>query len=239
MIKVKRLPEPQCLVENGRDWTAEYLAARSAWESPSSDANLKVLKQNKDLAERRYNQPEVKQVLTTMFHGKCAFCESAIAHIAYPHIEHYRPKDLEPQLCFDWNNLLLACSVCNGKQYKSNKFPLTDQGEAILNPCEDDPDEHLSFICEPDEFTALNMLTVVRSKSQRGEITIETLGLNRISLLKHRNEKLLPYFVYVAEKARDGDATAKGLLIKACQAQFEFAAFARTLWKTYLGEDPF
>ena len=39
-----------------------------------------------------YAGKEVKDALIGMQHGKCAFCESRITHIAYGDVEHFRPK---------------------------------------------------------------------------------------------------------------------------------------------------
>nr|WP_239015299.1 AAA family ATPase [Archangium violaceum] len=68
--------------------------------------------------------------------GKCAFCESQLAHISYGDVEHFRPKAGWRQeeggplgrpgyywLAYEWTNLFLACTLCN-QQFKRNLFPL-------------------------------------------------------------------------------------------------------------------
>ena len=107
MIRVKRGPKPQVLLEKEVVWKAKIGAA----STPNA----------REKAQRRYQHKQIKEALTAMFHGKCAYCESAITHIDYGHIEHFRPKALTEfyELAVDWDNLLLACGRCNGPE---NKF---------------------------------------------------------------------------------------------------------------------
>src|SRR5713226_8163541 len=112
MIKVQRTPAPTILNKKRTEW----LFALQQANSPKERAR----------AENKYRHPKIKEALVSLFHGKCAYCESHITHIDYGHIEHYRPKS-GPQgraeLCFEWTNLLLACGVCNGAEFKQNGFP--------------------------------------------------------------------------------------------------------------------
>jgi uncharacterized protein (TIGR02646 family) len=130
----------------------------------------------------KYNKPYVKKALREIFHDKCAYCEAKITHVTYPHIEHYRPKKKYPRYTFTWDNLLLACAKCNGKEYKGDEFPLKDGDEnkpLLLNPCEDEPAQHLVF--EQARLVPL---------SERGQKTCDLLGLNRDELFDRRREHL-------------------------------------------------
>lgn len=75
---------------------------------------------------KAYKHSDVKEALTVLFHGKCAYCESKVSGSSQTDIEHYRPKggvkDAEDAgidhpgywwLGMDWNNLLLSCMHCN------------------------------------------------------------------------------------------------------------------------------
>ncbi|QZT36883.1 hypothetical protein K5X82_16850 [Halosquirtibacter xylanolyticus] len=66
---------------------------------------------------------------------KCYYCESTGEQGAALQVEHYRPKakvidDNSPSedgyywLGNEWSNLLLACSKCNDRSAKGNKFPI-------------------------------------------------------------------------------------------------------------------
>ncbi|ULO04734.1 hypothetical protein H1230_16325 [Paenibacillus sp. 19GGS1-52] len=102
-----------------------------------------------------YDEPDVRQKLTELFHRKCAYCESFYAGTGLLEIEHFRPKaevkqarDVPKQrtgyywLAWEWKNLLPSCHNrnCVINQYvvggdtpevkvlrgKGNLFPLLD-----------------------------------------------------------------------------------------------------------------
>jgi uncharacterized protein (TIGR02646 family) len=224
MIKVQRVIAPTDLTKNAVKWTQKYL---ECCDDLNKNPKSMDLKKKKELSENKYRHSAIQKVLKeAMFHGKCAFCERKRD---YPHIEHFRPKTDFPSLCFEWNNLLLACEVCNGTSYKGTKFPIDAAGIPLfINPCDEDPNDHLDFIIEADTASELGFIARVKSKTIKGETTRTELGLDRPFLLKERAEHLMPY-LYIAEKARAGDLEAKALLAKACAAEYIFAAFARTL----------
>jgi uncharacterized protein (TIGR02646 family) len=230
MIAVLRKATPQSLVDNAAAWTADYLAARAALVADPKSIPLKKLK---DKAENKYRQTDVKEALQGMFHDKCCFCERKRD---YPHIEHFNPKDSAPELCFDWLNLLYACEVCNGATFKGTKFPLAADGTPLfINPCTDNPDDHLDFVCEQDAAAEHGFIAILKGKTDKGNTTKDVLGLNRINLLKERNHHIAPYYLKLAIMAREGDQTAKDLLDRACQSHNIFAAFMRGLRATIVG----
>lgn len=233
MIAVTRTDTPQSLAQNATTWTTEYIAARTAL---AADPKSVTLKNEKKQAEGKYAQADVKQALKDMFHNKCCFCERKRD---YPHIEHFRPKETYPDLCFIWENLLSACEVCNGATYKGVKFPLAADGTPLfLNPCEDNPEDHIDFVCEQDDAAEDRFIAVLKGKTDKGKTTIKELGLNRINLIKERSQYIAPYYVTLALLARDGDPIAKDLLDKACQSHHPYTAFMRTLKTTFVGETP-
>ncbi len=143
-------------------------------------------------------------MLRQIFEYKCCYCESQLGLSSEGEIEQFRPKgtvlDKEGRhshrywyLSADWRNLYLACPVCN--RNKNTRFPL--EGESapegwsydrviafeqplLLDPCYDDPDEHLAIA--PDG--RLIGLT------ERGLTTIETLILNREALVLARQMEI-------------------------------------------------
>lgn len=159
-----------------------------------------------------HRQRQVRDALSQVFSGKCAYCESKL-YFGPGDVEHYRPKSpvVESKghegywwLASRWENLLLVCIDCNRPRQhgasisgKGNRFPLVNErnrayvpGDEImeqpllLNPCVDKPEKWLIFDRDGS----------VASKHLRGQATIELLGLNRPSLVKARKstaEKLL------------------------------------------------
>ena len=169
----------------------------------------------------KYDEDDVREKLDTMFHSKCAYCESLPKGTGLMEIEHFRPKAKVLQerggairrtgyywLAWEWENLLPSCHNCNSVIYqyivggdspevkvlrgKGNLFPLADDNMRIshhenhkyldkelpllLNPCVDDPKNHLEYSDEGH----------IYSRSDKGYISIITYGLDRKELFKDR-----------------------------------------------------
>jgi uncharacterized protein (TIGR02646 family) len=210
MIRVTRITEPEVLAQNKAAWLRDLEAATTA--------------QQRKQAEVRYAHTSVKNALKTMFHGKCAYCESKILHVGFGDIEHFRPKSALAyrDRIFDWDNLLLACSVCNGAGCKGTRFPEADAGGPPVDPCADDPNEHLAFVYDESA-----QLANVAYKTERGQVTRDLFGLNRPDLRKRRSEFVRKLAALAQFAPEDGEATA--LLAEAVKDNAEYAAFARGL----------
>lgn len=114
---------------------------------------------------------------------------------------HFRPKmmamDLQGNvsqdhywwLAYEWSNLYLACAPCNS--LKATRFPiqaasraipesplktLADERALLLDPCTDQPEEHLVFLTDG----------AVAGDTEQGITTIEVYGLNRAQLTGSR-----------------------------------------------------
>ena len=89
----------------------------------------------------------VKISLTEMCSGskRCAYCEDAPAD----EVEHIYPKDLFPDLCFEWANYLYACGTCNGP--KNNQFAIIrlDNQEIIHLDGTTEPPDGQSLLINP------------------------------------------------------------------------------------------
>jgi len=200
MIAVTRSQKPEILERKEQDWLAALHRAVTVAE--------------KENATNKYRHAQIKDALDALFHGKCAYCESKIKHVAYPHIEHYRPKSKFPNLTFDWENLLLACGVCNSAEYKGDNFPEANDNGPYINPCLDKPEDHFQFV-----YDAKAKLANVYGKTGRGRLTEEAFGLNRPDLRTYRSKKI-ETLVCLARLART-DTEAQFLLDEAKQADAE------------------
>jgi uncharacterized protein (TIGR02646 family) len=207
MIKVARSPKPAILERKQQAWTRALLSA-------STDAE-------KRKAEAKYKHRSIKDVLVAMFHGKCTYCESKISHVDYGHIEHFKPKSRFPDLTFEWTNLLLSCPICNGPEYKGDRFPEGSEGGPLINPCDDKPEEHFQFI-----FDSVAKLASVIGKTTRGQTTERVLGLNRSNLREYRSKVIMT--LYVLSDYAKTDPDAQTLLAEACLDEGEYAAFVRS-----------
>ncbi len=208
MIRVFRSSKPAILLKKEREWLDVLHRAAT----PTAREN----------ALSKYRHKEIQSVLSSMFHGKCAYCESHIGHISFAHIEHYRPKSKFPDLAFDWDNLLLACGMCNSTGYKGDEFPESDDGGPIINPCQEEPEDHFDF-----KYDVGTKIASVYGKTQRGKTTETLLGLNRKELREYRSRQITR-LAALANLAQS-DPEAQRLLEEACKDEAEYAAFARTL----------
>jgi uncharacterized protein (TIGR02646 family) len=170
MIHLTKADEPTVLQENAMLWTEVILDKLASGEEPTA-------------AEKsRYRHPQVKAQLIAETGGKCAYCESKLLHVHHGDVEHIYPKSLDPLRTFEWENLTLACEVCN--QSKSNNDPLLKH---IIDPYAVDPEQHLTF---------LGPLIVSRG-TMLGNCTREMLKLTRAGLNEQRQrqvERLLLIF---------------------------------------------
>jgi hypothetical protein len=161
MIKLTKEPKPKILLENAVAWTASLLSKLAAGIEPTA-------------AEKtRYRHKDIKSVLEKETSGKCAYCESKLKHIHHGDVEHIYPKSLDPSRQLEWENLTLACEICN--QNKSNRDPHL---EFIIDPYVKDPDQHIFFF-GPMAFSL---------GTAEGVSSITLLDLNRPELVVMRNE---------------------------------------------------
>jgi uncharacterized protein (TIGR02646 family) len=84
-------------------------------------AQGKTIKTAEDI--KGYAPSDVKIKLETIFHKKCAFCESDTKAGAVYDTEHFRPKKNYYWLAYEWSNFLLSCQRCN-REYKLGRFPI-------------------------------------------------------------------------------------------------------------------
>jgi hypothetical protein len=168
MIRINQQPIPAFLRNNANRWTQILLQAIAAKGGDVSKVPANYW--------NKYRKPYIKRALEHDFLGKCAYCESKVTHVAYQHIEHYKPKKKFPRSTFEWRNLLLSCPICNGVEYKGDNFPLDDDGNPMLiNPYTDYPFEHIRFIAG----RAIGIST-------RGQATVQLIGLFRDGLYERR-----------------------------------------------------
>jgi uncharacterized protein (TIGR02646 family) len=208
MIRVNRGPAPAVLTRNQKTWDKALARART--------------KKALTRAQSRYRHRDIKEALDAAFHGKCAYCESKIRHVDYGDIEHFRPKSKYPAKTFDWANLLLACGVCNGTEHKGEAFPLKAAGGPLINPCAEEPSDHLSF-----DYDTSTQLASVYGRTPRGVTTEHQLGLNRPDLRAYRS-KYLEKLWFIARQAAV-DPQARKLLDEATDPSAPYSAFAVAL----------
>jgi uncharacterized protein (TIGR02646 family) len=156
MRDLTKIPEPRVLQDNAVIWTQEYKAAIAVGTKP----------------QERWRNRDITSALGEETYGKCAYCEAFIKAVAYPHVEHIIPKSVFADLVYSWENLTLACPVCN-----TNKGNYYSAADPLLHPYKDDPPLHIIFRGPMIQATLGDVL---------GERTILRLDLKRSELLVQR-----------------------------------------------------
>jgi uncharacterized protein (TIGR02646 family) len=248
VIKISKPPAPAVLQRRGRVKQAKHCADYD--RAPADyDAGTKTFAFDAVL----YGHTTVKQALIAAQHGKCCFCERKIG--GEGDVEHFRPKASFCQgkgfplerpgyywLAYDWDNLLLACPICN-QRFKKNYFPLADPAKRarnhrgdlaeekplFINPAEEDPARFIAFRQE---------IAYAIHGNRRAKETIRELGLNRENLSEERRDHLdrLIFLRQVldlegeyagTEKGRHILKEARAFLQKAILDSAKFTAMAR------------
>jgi uncharacterized protein (TIGR02646 family) len=153
-------------------------------------------------------------LLTRVFHGKCAYCETRISGGFFGDAEHFRPKGNVTVpgeqgkrgaqladgnahsgyywLAYDWQNLLPACQWCNN--LKSDQFPVEGSYEATPAPATralnevERPLLIYPYEDDPSQFIRFGKGGVVTpvNNHPKGLYTIRVLGLDRKELMDER-----------------------------------------------------
>lgn len=154
MIQITRkagVPIPNILTKKGIELATQMKIAYEAGERTFEfDKNI-------------YGHKEVKDQLIKIQNYKCCFCEAKIGHIDDGDVEHFRPKRAYKQkkgnalqypgyywLAYNWDNLFLACTKCNGRN-KLNLFPLINASNRATSHLKNITDENPIFIHPANE----------------------------------------------------------------------------------------
>jgi hypothetical protein len=163
MIKLSKTAEPPVLAANAAAWTTTLVTKLANGVVPTASDRT------------HYRHPQIKLALVAETHGKCAYCESKLLHIHHGDVEHIFPKSLDQSKSFVWQNLTLACEICN--QHKSDRDPYLQH---IIDPYLVEPSDHITF----------TGALVLSKGTDLGTCTRVILDLNRGELAERRKEKL-------------------------------------------------
>lgn len=136
MIQITKNPEPQVLIDNKATWTSNLLNLVAEYGSYAKIPDAK-----KKVALALYSHKDVIDALNSHDgSAKCVYCESYVRVTSYLNVEHFHPKSIYPNETFDWQNLFVGCTCCNGK-----KLNLDTVKEPFINPLSEDPEDYLTF----------------------------------------------------------------------------------------------
>ena len=166
---------------------------------------------------------------------RCMYCEDSAAD----EVEHFKPKDLYPEVAFVWRNYLYACGGCNGG--KDNHFsviapgtgelvnitrprgarvtPPSDGAAALIDPRRENPADFIVLDLRGTfEFTPVADAGTLEYR--RADYTIDVLRLNdRDYLTKARKEAMVTYEALLAryvELRQDGAPSREVARLRKC-----------------------
>jgi len=165
-----------------------------------------------------YKNPENKKALLEASFGKCMYCESKIDHVYFGDVEHIKPKGIYTHLTCEWSNLGYVCAKCNNE--KREKY--SDE-TPYINPYDENPENFL---------IALGEVYAVNRGSERGELTINDINLNRPELIERRRDRLNAVSKATIACMRTQNLTLRRIalnaVIKEAEADKEYSFFIKT-----------
>ena len=103
------------------------------------------------------------------------------------HIDHFKKRDLFPELTFDWDNLILDEHICGyGADYKDIHVKREDY-QFLINPIYEDPHEYLTYQIDGKMIPQKGLS---ENKKRKAETTIRIFNLNSPKLVNQRNSRL-------------------------------------------------
>lgn len=190
MHKVERNNPPKDLKKKSKDWI------KSMSKSLDFDVDIEWEKFKSTKLGK-----ETSENLKQMYANCCMYCEGTVGVTSYEQIEHFRPKSKYPELCFEYDNLHLACEICNNN--KSNKYK-----DEYIDPTLVNPREYIYY---------RNWEAV--GKNEIGTMMVELVKLNNDTRMRFRKAKLqiiqerLNVIVKYIENAKDNEDIKTLLLI--------------------------
>ena len=195
------LADLQAIIDSEPDFIQRVDKAKQLWKSKDKKHAQKV------------GFDEIREQLKSMCVAieVCNYCEANEA----TDIEHIYPKSFFPEVCFKWDNYILACKTCNSG-YKLDKcFVLEPNGEllevkrgtepkyktvAFINQRVENPNDFMILNTEVWQFEPLpNLCPADLHKTEK---TIEILELNiRDALIEGRKSEAKNYYNYLQRLA--------------------------------------
>lgn len=185
MIQITKTQKPSILVTNEQSWTQEYMGYINNQQTAP------------DNIVSRYRHKDIRSALENETHNKCAYCEAKIKPSSFGDVEHILPKKKYPQNIFNWDNLTLACEVCNRKYKKEHDNP------PLIHPYSDNPANHLV----PE-----GPMILPTPNDSKGDTTTTILQLNRDDLILKRAEKIKSLLALVDKWAAETNQAYKAIL---------------------------
>ena len=269
MIYLERPAPPIHLLDSGitQKWNTEIVQ----WAKRAVERQQLTLPEIKFPFQERDFGLELEKSLRITFAQKCVYCESVQEDTnSNFQLLYYRPFPNEANvknwqktlhyfwLAWQWPNMYLACPTCY-EHYMNNgrPFPVKNlraqpamcqsyqelfhvawlnetEKPLILDPCYDKPGQHIQYILKENSVE-------LKGISERGEVTISVLKLNRKQLGYARRKEANHFEQHVRaiwQKASSGKLSQADInkLIDKCEPNVPFAGLKRYILQQQLYE---
>lgn len=188
---------------------------------------------------RGHEKQEIRDALLGMQGHRCAYCERRTGEERdQGHIEHFRKQADQPALQLTWSNMFWSCldeRSCGKHKDKCDR-PLgtgpqaSFDNDALLNPCDDDPDGFLEFLVDGTVRPREGLSTQDLHRAQES-LRVFQLDANAF-LRQSRKDAVSPYVTAVDTLLRHGVEAVKGF-VASVQPQIDAAPFSAAI-KHYL-----
>lgn len=207
---------------------------------------------------------KVKEYLYESQYGKCCYCEQKKGE-GETDVEHFRPKAQVKEnnnhlgywwLAYEWDNLLIACKICNSNSNKGTQFPLKDENKrafteqdnikeeepVLINPLTENPEDFIKYDI-PEDFKSSQLMIKAVGKNARGDMTVNELtGINDKEALLARRHQFKSYSrLYRIFTASKNDPEERKEIIKEIKEEMQssnpFAGLARYYFSRLLKKE--
>ena len=161
MERIVRTDAPEFLKKKWQEWGHEWMEKLN-------------LKNNAVFSWRCHNKKgrkEIEKALCLMTDNHCSFCDAShMGPRLKPTIEHFRPKSKFPEIAYQWENLFIACSLC---QEKGDHFE-----ETLLKPDEESYSFDRYFDIDWETGKLIPNIDSSPEDQERAKTTIKLFRLN-------------------------------------------------------------
>lgn len=189
MIRIVKKEAPEVLTNRGSAETISDFEKYNADKARYDSGEIKF-----EALSSIYNSDAVRERLEEIQKNKCCYCETKSTR-SNSDVEHFRPKAAYSSkfkgksnypgyfwLAYDWDNLFLACQVCN-QIFKNDFFPISvETTRAQLNDFK--IDNEIPHFIHPSNDEPENEIEYKESipfgKSEKGKKTIAYLGFGSV-----------------------------------------------------------
>ena len=174
-----------------------------------------------DLWKNYKHKEEIRLDLLELQYGLCAYCENSLYTQLKYHIEHIAPKNIYPDLTFEYSNLILSCIDSDGLRdvkvdntiscghAKENKF----NSKLFIKPTFQDCEQYFWY---KDNGEVISNPELNAEDIDKANYTIKLLKLNCNRLKRERKQIILEGYTTILELLNETNVLDKFIRQQVC-----------------------